>query len=139
MMFGLRSGTVTFDLSDPSMVLPRRFRGKRCCALVLRHATGRGKAAPRPRPVTRRSCSSSARIPICQHDDRVAGFGKADVAPVFPSHFTESGGWTRDPIESPRTPPRWRVSLADEEPTTAAVRRHLDTPAGDVPAESIVR
>src|SRR4051812_46409588 len=59
--------------------------------------------------------------------------------PFFPSHFTESGGWTRDPIESPRTPPRWRVSLVGEEPTTAAVRRHLDAPAGDTPAEPIAR
>ena len=65
--------------------------------------------------------------------------GRPMSRPSFPSHFTESGGWTRDPIESPRTPTRWRVSLAGKEPTTAAVRRHLDAPAGDAPAEPIVR
>jgi hypothetical protein len=27
------------------------------------------------------------RIPICHRDDRVADFGEADVAPVFPQPF----------------------------------------------------
>src|SRR3954469_15768614 len=44
--------TATFDLNDPSMVLPRRFRGKTCCAFALCHVTGRGKATPGPRRVT---------------------------------------------------------------------------------------
>src|SRR3954469_19822987 len=45
--------------------------------------------------------------------------GRPMLRPAFPSRFTESGGWTRDPRKSPRTPPRQRVSLAGEEPTTA--------------------
>src|SRR3954463_14722395 len=131
MMFGLRSGTVTFDLNDPSMVLPRRFRGKRCCDFVLRHVTGRGKATPRPRrspeEVAHRRLGSQSVITMTAWPVS----GRPMSRPFFPSHFTESGGWTRGPIESPGTPPRWRVSLAGEAPTTAAARRHPDAPAGD--------
>ena len=32
--------------------------------------------------------------------------GRSNVAPSFPSRYTESGRWTRYPMESPRMPPR---------------------------------
>jgi hypothetical protein len=37
--------TVTFDLNDPSMVLPRRFWGKKLCAFALRPVTERSTSA----------------------------------------------------------------------------------------------
>ena len=57
----------------------------------------------------------------------------------FSGHFTESGSWTRGPIESASMPPSPGSFVVSEEPTTAVVQRYLDALAGDAPAEPIVR
>lgn len=83
----------TFDLNDPSMVLPRCFHDDGSREAYSAAATGRPK-----------TMRIAERTPIRHRDDSVAALGDADVAPVFPGHFTESDGWTRDPRESPGNP-----------------------------------
>src|SRR5215469_14755940 len=65
--------------------------------------------------------------------------GPGRLSPPRRAHFPESGGWTRDLIESASMPPVSGSFVVSEEPTTAVVQRYLDALTGDTPAEPIVR